>query len=107
MNGLKKSYSKKDSLLKREKKLPLFAREIAIITSPDGAALQDFISILKRRGWTGKIWVVPSLVQGNDAPKQLVEGITQALKIPGIELLVLARGGVHRRFMGLLMMKRL
>ena len=77
----------------RKKKLPFFAREIAIITSPDGAALQDFISILKRRGWVGKIWVVPSLVQGNDAPKQLVEGITQALKISGIELLVLARGG--------------
>jgi exodeoxyribonuclease VII large subunit len=77
----------------RKKSLPNFARTIGIVTSPDGAALQDFLSILKRRGWTGHIWIIPSLVQGKEAPTQLLKGIKQASEIPGIELIVLARGG--------------
>ncbi len=77
----------------RKKALPSFARTIAIVTSPDGAALQDFTSILKRRNWTGKIWVIPSLVQGKDAPGQLINGVMQASNIPDVDLLVLARGG--------------
>ena len=77
----------------RKRSLPNFARTIGVVTSPDGAALQDFLSILKRRGWTGQIWIIPSLVQGKEAPTQLLKGIEQASEIPGIELIVLARGG--------------
>lgn len=77
----------------RKKSLPGFPRTLAIVTSPDGAALQDFLSILKRRDWTGKIWLIPSLVQGKEAPVQLIKGIEIASKIPGLDLLVLARGG--------------
>lgn len=77
----------------RKKALPRFARTIAIVTSPDGAALHDFTSILTRRNWTGKIWVVPSLVQGKEAPGQLINAIIQASGIPEVELIVLTRGG--------------
>ena len=77
----------------RKKSLPGFPRTLAIVTSPDGAALQDFLSILERRNWTGKIWLIPSLVQGKEAPAQLIKGIELASKIPGLDLLVLARGG--------------
>ena len=84
-----------EGLFEEEKKksLPGFPRTLAIVTSPDGAALQDFLSILKRRNWTGKIWLIPSLVQGKEAPTQLIKGIELASKIPGLDLLVLARGG--------------
>jgi exodeoxyribonuclease VII large subunit len=78
---------------KGKKDLPALAHTIAIITSPDGAALQDFLEILKRRNWTGTIWLVPSLVQGNEAAKQIIHGIEYASKIPDLDLLVLARGG--------------
>jgi exodeoxyribonuclease VII large subunit len=77
----------------RKKNLPVFPRTLAFITSPNGAVLQDFLSILKRRNWTGKIWLIPSLVQGKEAPDQLIKGIELASKIPGLDLLVLARGG--------------
>jgi len=77
----------------RKRCLPNFARTIGVVTSPDGAALQDFLSILKRRGWTGHIWIIPSLVQGKEAPAQLLKGIEQASEIPSIELIVLTRGG--------------
>ena len=77
----------------QKKSLPTFARTIAIITSPDGAALQDFTSILSRRNWTGKIWIIPSLVQGKEAPSQITRGIELAAQIPELDLLVFARGG--------------
>ena len=77
----------------RKKSLPGCPRTLAIVTSPDGAALQDFLSILKRRNWTGKIWLIPSLVQGKEAPAQLIKGIGLASKISGLDVLVLARGG--------------
>jgi exodeoxyribonuclease VII large subunit len=77
----------------RKKPLPNFARTIAIITSPDGAALQDFTSILDRRNWTGKIWIIPSLVQGKEAPSQIVRAMELATQIPELDLLVFARGG--------------
>ncbi len=77
----------------RKKNLPNFARTIAIITSPDGAALQDFVSILKRRNWTGQIWLIPSLVQGTESVRQLIKGVELGTKIPNVELLILARGG--------------
>ncbi len=77
----------------RKRSLPLFVQTLAIITSPDGAALQDFISILNRRKWTGQVWLVPSLVQGKEAPAQLIRGIELASKIPRLDALVLARGG--------------
>jgi len=76
-----------------KKDLPNLAQTIAIITSPDGAALQDFLEILKRRNWKGTIWLVPSLVQGNEASKQMISGIEYATKIPDLDMLVLARGG--------------
>ena len=65
----------------RKRSLPNFARTIGVVTSPDGAALQDFLSILKRRGWTGQIWIITSLVQGKEAPTQLLKGIEQASEI--------------------------
>ena len=77
----------------RKKNLPSFAQTIVIITSPDGAALQDFLSILRRRGWKGKVWLIPALVQGREAPNQLIEAIHQASKIPHVDLLVVTRGG--------------
>jgi exodeoxyribonuclease VII large subunit len=77
----------------QKKTLPTFARTIAIITSPDGAALQDFTSILSRRNWKGKIWIIPSLVQGKEAPSQITRGIELAAQIPELDLLVFARGG--------------
>ena len=77
----------------RKKVLPSFARTVAIITSPSGAALQDFLSILKRRNWTGTVCVIPTLVQGREAPSQIIDRIKQSSSLDDIDLLVLARGG--------------
>lgn len=77
----------------RKKTLPPLARRIAIITSASGAALQDFLSILKRRGWNGCVFLFHSSVQGKDAPAALIEALKHATSFSGIDLIVLARGG--------------
>lgn len=56
----------------RKKQIPQMPKNIAVITSPTGAAVRDFYRILKRRGWRGNIWVLPSRVQGAEAPSEIV-----------------------------------
>ena len=73
--------------------LPTYAQNIAIITSPKGAALQDFISILNRKNWTGQISIFPSSVQGKEAPSELLHSLKLIEKYQHYDLVVLARGG--------------
>ncbi len=77
----------------RKKEIPRLPQKIAVITSPTGAAVRDFISIITRRGFKGSIDIFPSLVQGALAPKQIIEKIEQAESIGGYDLLILMRGG--------------
>ena len=56
----------------RKKAIPQMPKNIAVITSPTGAAIRDFYRILKRRGWRGNIWILPSRVQGNEASAEIV-----------------------------------
>lgn len=76
-----------------KKPIPLLPRTIAFITSPTGAALQDFISILRRREWKGRLIILPSKVQGNEAAGELVDRMKMAVQLGGIDLLVIGRGG--------------
>ena len=51
----------------RKAPIPLMPTTVGFITSPTGAAVQDFIRILERRGWRGRIVVLPVKVQGEGA----------------------------------------
>lgn len=77
----------------RKKSLPLFPKKIAVVTSPTGAAIKDMLNILKRRAPHLEILIVPAVVQGDDAPKQLIRGIEAANRFQLAEIIVLARGG--------------
>jgi len=72
----------------RKRPLPAFPRTIAFVTSPTGAAIRDFISIL-----VGRLLVVPAKVQGEGAAEEIVRGIALANSVRGLELLVVGRGG--------------
>jgi exodeoxyribonuclease VII large subunit len=92
---LKKSLSD-EGLFDSEKKKPIpkYTKRIGLITSKEGAAIEDFTSILQRRGWKGEIILSPSLVQGATAPQNLINAINQMnrLEIP-VDVLILTRGG--------------
>jgi exodeoxyribonuclease VII large subunit len=77
----------------RKKPLPLLPRTVGFITSPTGAAVQDFSRILQRRGWTGRLVVLPAKVQGEGAADELVTMLRTAEALGIFDLLVIGRGG--------------
>ena len=77
----------------RKKPVPAIPKHIGLITSRDGAAIQDFISILKRKGWKGRITLFASLVQGERAALDLVRALHRAESVNSIDLIVIIRGG--------------
>lgn len=77
----------------RKKPLPLLPRTVGFITSPTGAAVQDFVRILQRRGWTGRLVVLPAKVQGEGAAAELAAMLRTAEALKVFDLLVIGRGG--------------
>lgn len=81
----------------RKRPLPIMPRTVGFITSPTGAAVQDFVRILKRRGWRGRVVVLPAKVQGDGSAAEMVDmlALAQDEAACGIkfDLLVIGRGG--------------
>ena len=76
-----------------KRKLPLFPRIVAIITSPTGAALQDVITTLIKRYPLAQLQLYPSEVQGKDAIASLIKALKAAVSNTSIDVLLIARGG--------------
>lgn len=77
----------------RKKPLPKIPTRIGIITSPTGAAIRDMINILGRRFPYAKIILYPALVQGSDAPPQLIAGIEHFNRARNVDVIIIGRGG--------------
>ncbi|MBS3810787.1 MAG: exodeoxyribonuclease VII large subunit [Halanaerobiales bacterium] len=77
----------------RKKKIPLIPKKIGIVTSPTGAAVRDMLSVVDRRFENISILIVPSLVQGDQASRQIVEGIDYLNSRSDIDLIIISRGG--------------
>lgn len=73
--------------------LPLFARRIGIVTSPQAAALRDVLAALKRRAPHVEIILYPAPVQGQFAADKLAEAIMTASRRAEVDVLLLCRGG--------------
>jgi exodeoxyribonuclease VII large subunit len=78
----------------RKRPLPRFPRRVAVITSPSGAAIRDFLEVLARR-WRGvDVLVVPVRVQGDGAGQEIAAAIGVVNRFPQpVDCLVVARGG--------------
>lgn len=77
----------------RKRPLPAVPRRLAVVTSAAGAALHDVLSSLHRRAPHVQAVLVPSLVQGAEAPLALVAAMGQANRLADVDLIVLCRGG--------------
>jgi exodeoxyribonuclease VII large subunit len=77
-----------------KKSLPRFPNRIGLITSPTGAALRDFLEVMRRR-WKGThVLVLPVRVQGDGAAREIAGALRVAQRIvPPLDVLVVARGG--------------
>ncbi|MEE1352504.1 MAG: exodeoxyribonuclease VII large subunit [Acutalibacteraceae bacterium] len=74
------------------KPLPEYPQKIGVVTSPTGAAFQDIKKVLRRRWPVAEITLSPTLVQGEDAPLQIVSAL-QKIDSAGMDVIILARGG--------------
>ncbi len=77
----------------RKRALPKIPTRIGIITSPTGAAVRDMINVTRRRFPLAKIVLFPSLVQGPDAPAQLIAGINHFNAAMSVDVIIIGRGG--------------
>lgn len=76
-----------------KKTIPFFSKKIALLTSSEGAAVRDMISVAERRFPLVELLIVPTKVQGADAAKEIVENLTKVNSLKDIDVIILARGG--------------
>lgn len=77
----------------RKRPLPPFPRRIGVVTSPTTAAFQDILNVLSRRYPLAEIILSPTLVQGKEAPPQIVAALRRLNEHSAADVILLARGG--------------
>lgn len=77
----------------RKRPIPTLPRHIAIVTSPTGAAIRDILNVLSRRAKSIQVTVVPTIVQGEAAAPQIREAFKKATALPGVDAIIIGRGG--------------
>ena len=76
-----------------KKPIPKFPKRIGIITSPTGAAVRDIINVASRRCPLCELVLFPSLVQGEDAPIDLIGGVEYFNITNSVDVIIIGRGG--------------
>ncbi|MDR1731162.1 MAG: exodeoxyribonuclease VII large subunit [Synergistaceae bacterium] len=79
-----------------KRSLPPYPRKVALITSGTGAAAWDVIRVAGRRYPACALVVVPAQVQGVDAPFEIQRAFSRIAGIPGLDCVLLVRGGGSR-----------
>ena len=77
----------------RKRPLPLLPRRVALITSPEGAAVHDFIRMAGQRFPNFPLEIFPVRVQGDAAPDDIVEALELLNQRASSEVIVICRGG--------------
>lgn len=77
-----------------KKPIPSFPRRVAVITSPTGAAVRDFLEVVRKR-WQGvDILIVPTRVQGEGAAGEIARAVQRVNQLqPAPDAMVVTRGG--------------
>lgn len=76
-----------------KKPIPAFPKIIGIITSPTGAALRDIMDIIGRRYPCVELVLAPVLVQGEEAPSQLIRAVKLFSDNKAADVIIIGRGG--------------
>lgn len=81
----------------RKRPLPRFPRVLGVVTSPTGAAIQDFLNVLHRRMPAIRVIIFPVRVQGRGAAAEIAAAIrafdSDHAALPKVDALVVTRGG--------------
>jgi exodeoxyribonuclease VII large subunit len=77
----------------RKRPLPLLPRRIGVVTSLDGAAIQDILTVLKRRYPNAQIVIRPARVQGEGAASDIARGLAAITRLDDVDVVIVGRGG--------------
>ena len=80
----------------RKRPLPEYPRTVAVVTSADGAALRDIISVVRARWPIATLLVFGARVQGDGAANELCRALGRVARVDGIDLCIVGRGGGAR-----------
>ncbi len=76
----------------RKRELPRLPRVVGLVTSKHGAAFHDVVSVARPR-FPVRIVYAHCKVQGPDAPRSIVSGLEALARVPGLDVVIVARGG--------------
>lgn len=76
----------------RKRPINIYPKAIGVITAPNGAAVRDIVTNIKRRYPIADIYVFPSLVQGEQAPVELLKAFKKSQEYD-LDTLIIGRGG--------------
>ena len=77
----------------RKRPIPRLPRRIGVVTSPDGAAIRDFLQIINRRFPNVNVRIFPCAVQGAAAAAGIAAGIEFFNRADAADVIVVTRGG--------------
>src|SRR3954471_11711546 len=77
----------------RKRALPALPRRIGVVTSLEGAAIRDILKVLRRRAPHTSVLIRPTRVQGDGAAADIAEALRAIVKIPGVDVVIVGRGG--------------
>jgi exodeoxyribonuclease VII large subunit len=80
----------------RKRRLPRYPKVVAVVTSPDGAALHDIVAVMRRRAPAVQVVVVPAAVQGDTAVRDLCAAMDRIRRWNGADVVIIGRGGGSR-----------
>jgi len=78
---------------RRKRPLPRWPRRIGVVTSPVGAVWRDIGNVVRRRYPFAELVLSPTIVQGATASGAIVRALHRVYAQPGIDVVILARGG--------------
>ena len=77
----------------RKRPLPFLPRKIGIVTSLDGAAVRDIVTVLRARYANAHLVIRPARVQGEGAAADVARGLNAIARVPGVDVVIVGRGG--------------
>jgi exodeoxyribonuclease VII large subunit len=77
----------------RKRPLPFLPRKIGIVTSLDGAAVRDVVTVLHARYANAHLVIRPARVQGDGAAADVARGLAAIARVPGVDVVIVGRGG--------------
>ena len=89
---LKEKLEAEGLFVKSDKMLKAFPQKVGVVTSKTGVAIQDIINVIKRRNSAIDIILFPTLVQGDGAVQNIMEGL-KYFEHSDVDVVIVGRGG--------------